>query len=218
VNKPVLIEMWDQRFFYFVLKFEFNFIDALDKASALSTVQIDVENAERYEISYIDQGGKSKMPTILHCSPSGAIERIIYGLLEKNYMLAQAGGVPMLPVWLSPTQVRIIPVAERHREAAEEVALMIGCRADIDDRDETVGKKIRDAGMEWIPYVAVLGDEELENGELSVTIRSESQPKQPKKVNIKPWDLAARIQTETGGLPYKGLALPLYLSTRPKFL
>jgi threonyl-tRNA synthetase len=218
VNKPVIIEMWDQRFFYFVLKFEFNYIDALDKASALSTVQIDVENAERYDINYIDQNGEAKRPTILHCSPSGAIERIIYGLLEKNYMLAQAGKVPMLPVWLSPTQVRVIPVADRHREAAEEIALMLGCRVDIDDRDESVGKKIRDAGMEWIPYVAVLGDEEFEKGELTVTIRSESEPKKPKQVKIMPWDLSARIQTETSGLPYKGLALPVLLSTRPKFL
>jgi len=218
VNKPVIIEMWDQRFFYFVLKFEFNYIDALDKASALSTVQIDVENAERYDINYIDQNGEAKRPTILHCSPSGAIERIIYALLEKNYMRTQAGEVPMFPVWLSPTQVRVIPIADRHREAAEEVAMMLGCRVDIDDRDESVGKKIRDAGMEWIPYVAVLGDDEFEKGELTVTIRSESEPKKPKQVKIKPWELSARIQTETAGLPYKGLALPVHLSARPKFL
>jgi len=106
VDKPVIVEMWDERFFYFVLKFEFNFIDALDKASALSTVQIDVENAKRYDINYIDKQGEAQRPTILHCSPSGAIERIIYGLLEKQHMHAQAGGVPILPVWLSPTQVR----------------------------------------------------------------------------------------------------------------
>jgi len=58
VQKPVLIEMWDDRFFYFVLKFEFNFVDTLDKASALSTVQIDVENAERYDIAYVDEAGE----------------------------------------------------------------------------------------------------------------------------------------------------------------
>ena len=218
VDKPVIIEMWDERFFYFVLKFEFNYIDALDKASALSTVQIDVENAERYGINYIDQDGVSREPTILHCSPSGAIERIIYALLEKNHMLTEAGGVPMLPVWLSPTQVRVIPVAERHREAAVEVALMLGCRTDIDDRDETVGKKIRDAGREWVPYVAVLGDEEFQTGELTVNIRSESQPKKPKQVKMKAWDLSARVLDEVAGMPYKGLALPMYLSMRPRFL
>ncbi|KQC13185.1 MAG: threonine--tRNA ligase, partial [Methanosaeta sp. SDB] len=83
VNKPVLIEMWEERFFYFVLKFEFNFVDALDKASALSTVQIDVENAERYDINYTDVDGSLKRPIILHCSPSGAIERLMFALLEK---------------------------------------------------------------------------------------------------------------------------------------
>ncbi|MCD4799433.1 MAG: threonine--tRNA ligase, partial [Methanosarcinales archaeon] len=218
VDKPVLVEMWDERFFYFVLKFEFNFIDALDKASALSTVQIDVENAERYDINYIDRQGEAQRPTILHCSPSGAIERIIYGLLEKQYMRTQAGGVPILPIWLSPTQVRVIPVTERHMEAALEVEQMLGCRVDIDDRAETVGKKIRDAGMEWIPYVVVLGDEEFASGDLSVTVRSESQPKKPKQVKMKAWDLSARVKAEIAGLPYKGLALPVYLSMRSKFL
>ncbi len=218
VDKPVIVEMWDERFFYFVLKFEFNFIDALDKASALSTVQIDVENAKRYDINYIDKQGEAQRPTILHCSPSGAIERIIYGLLEKQHMHAQAGGVPILPVWLSPTQVRVIPVAQRHMESAGEVAQMLGCRVDIDDRAETVGKKIRDAGMEWIPYVVVLGDEEFASGDLSVTVRSESQPNKPRQVKMKAWDLSARVQAEIAGLPYKGLALPVYLSVRPKFL
>jgi len=177
-----------------------------------------VENADRYDINYIDEQGNARHPFILHCSPSGAIERIIYGLLEKNYMLTQAGGVPMLPVWLSPTQVRVIPIAQRHLETAAEVAQMLGCRVDIDDRDETVGKKIRDAGMEWIPYVAVLGDEELEKGELTVTIRSQSMPGKPKKVKMKAWDLSTRIQTEIAGLPYKNIPMSVYLSSRPKFL
>jgi len=121
VNKPVLIEMWEERFFYFVLKFEFNFVDALDKASALSTVQIDVENAERYDINYTDADGSLKRPIILHCSPSGAIERLIFALLEKAHRVSQEGKVPMLATWISPTQVRVIPVSERHLARAEEV-------------------------------------------------------------------------------------------------
>ena len=97
VDKPVLVEMWDTRFFYFVLKFEFNFVDALAKASALSTVQIDVENAERYDISYVNAEGKLVNPSVLHCSPSGAIERCIYALLEKAAMEADEGKVPNAP-------------------------------------------------------------------------------------------------------------------------
>jgi len=218
VNKPVLIEMWDRRFFYFVLKFEFNFVDALAKASALSTVQIDVENAQRYDINYIDTDGEAKRPVVLHCSPSGAIERCIYALLEKAAMEAENGAVPMLPVWLSPTQVRIIPIAERHLEFAKKISEQFNCRVDIDDREDTVGKKIRDAGREWIPYVAVVGDRELEKGTINVTIRSESQPKKPKKLEMSAVELNNRIRSETEGLPYRELPLCEFVSMRPKFI
>ncbi|MGP8319762.1 MAG: threonine--tRNA ligase [Methanosarcinaceae archaeon] len=218
VNKPVLIEMWDTRFFYFVLKFEFNFVDALSKASALSTVQVDVENAGRYDINYIDSDGKSKKPVVLHCSPSGAIERCIYALLEKEAMDMEKGAVPMLPVWLSPTQVRIIPIAQRHLEFAEKVCEQLKCRVDIDDREDTVGKRIRDAGREWIPYVAVIGDKEEKNGNINVTIRSESQPNKPVKIEMSSKDLNKRIMSEIDGLPYRGLPLSKYVSMRPKFI
>jgi len=218
VKKPVLIEMWDERFFYFVLKFEFNFVDTLDKASALSTVQIDVENAERYDISYVDEAGEKKRPILLHCSPSGAIERVMYALLEKAAKEADQGRLPMLATWLSPTQVRIIPVAERHQARAEEVAKDLGFRTDIDDRDETVGKKIRDAGREWIPYVAVIGDEELSSGQLAVTVRANSTPKSPAKSKMTVDELKKRIQAETEGKPWRRLPLPVKLSLRPKFI
>ena len=218
VNKPVLIEMWDERFFYFVLKFEFNFVDALDKASALSTVQIDVENAERYDINYTDADGSLKRPIILHCSPSGAIERLIFALLEKAHRDSTEGKVPMLATWISPTQVRVIPVAERHLARAQEVERALGFRADIDDRDETVGKKIRDAGREWVPYVVVIGDSELESGKLAVTVRAESEPKKPKKVEMTTEELKARLASETAGKPKKRLPLPVKLSERPRFI
>ena len=218
VNKPVLIEMWDERFFYFVLKFEFNFVDALDKASALSTVQIDVENADRYEIDYADAAGALRRPVILHCSPSGAIERLMFALLEKAHRVSVEGKVPMLATWISPTQVRVIPVAERHLARALEVAEAIGFRTDVDDRDETVGKKIRDAGREWIPYVAVIGDQELESGKIAVTVRAESQPKKPYKVEMTPEELKVRIGSETAGKPWKRLPLPVKLSERPRFI
>jgi threonyl-tRNA synthetase len=218
VKKPVLIEMWDERFFYFVLKFEFNFVDTMDKASALSTVQIDVENSERYDMSYVDEAGERQRPILLHCSPSGAIERVMYALLEKAARLSEEGKLPMLETWLSPTQVRIIPVAERHQARAQQIASELGLRTDIDDRDETVGKKIRDAGREWIPYVAVIGDEELASGELTVTVRAESTPKSPAKVKMSPADLKARVSAETAGKPWRRLPLSMMLSERPKFI
>ncbi|MBP2030944.1 threonyl-tRNA synthetase [Methanohalophilus levihalophilus] len=218
VNKPVLVEMWDTRFFYFVLKFEFNFVDAINKASALSTVQIDVENAERYDINYIDTNGEATRPIILHCSPSGAIERCIYSLLEKAAMDADEGKVPILPTWLSPTQVRIIPIGTQHLEFAKDVASRLDCRADIDDRDESVGKKIRNAGMEWIPYVVVVGDNEMESGNLNVTVRAESEPKKPMKVEMSVDELNQKIWSEIADMPFQRLPLDQLLSRRPKFL
>ena len=218
LKKPILVEMWDRRFFYFVLKFEFNFVDALDKASALSTVQIDVENAERYGITYVDSDGKEKHPLILHCSASGAIERVMYALLEKAYMDAEKGKLPMLPVWLSPTQVRIIPVAERHLGIAMEIAEKLRknrIRVDIDDRDETTAKKVRDASTSWIPYIVVLGDREVESGKITVTIREESSIDRQKRVEMTVEELIELIKSKTDGKPFKPLSLPVLLSRRP---
>ena len=218
VKKPVLIEMWDERFFYFVLKFEFNFVDTMDKASALSTVQIDVENAERYDITYIDEAGEKQRPILLHCSPSGAIERVMFALLEKAARLSEEGKLPMLQTWLSPTQIRVIPVAERHQARAFEIAGELGFRTDVDDRDETVGKKIRDAGREWIPYVAVIGDEELESGQMTVTIRADSTPKNAAKSKMTVEYLRKRVSAETAGKPWRRLAMSMKVSERPKFI
>ena len=218
-GKPVLIEMWEERFFYFVLKFEFNFIDSLNKASALSTVQIDVENAERYDITYTDSNGNKQYPTILHCSPSGAIERCVYGLLEKEAMRSEQGQVPMLPVWLSPTQVRIVTIADKHVPFAEALAdALCNVRVDIDDREETVGKKVRDAAKEWIPYVVTVGDAELESGRIPVVVRAESAQGKPKRVDMTREELAERLQREIACLPYRPLPVVKNLSKRPKFV
>ena len=218
-GKPVLIERWDQRFFYFVLKFEFNFVDALGKASALSTVQIDVENAERYGIKYVDANGEEKSPIILHCSPSGAIERCMYALLERAYLEKERGVLPMLPLWLSPTQLRIIPVAERHLEYIEGILPVLnGIRADVDDREETVSKKIRDAGRDWIPYVAVVGDKEVERKTLSVTIREESSKGKQKTEEMDVYALKNRIEQVIKSKPFRELALSYKLSERAKFV
>lgn len=220
LQKPILIEMWDHRFFYFVLKFEFNFVDALDKASALSTVQIDVENAERYNITYVDADGKEKYPYILHCSVSGAVERVMYALLEKAKFMLDEGKLPMLPVWLSPTQVRVIPVSERYVGEAVKIAEKIekeGIRVDVDDRNETLGKRIRDAQTEWIPYIAVLGEKEVQSGKLTVTIRAESTQKEQKRAELTVEELVERVKGECEGKPFMPLPVPKLLSTRPSF-
>jgi len=202
-GKPALVEMWDERFFYFVLKWEFNFLDSLDKASALSTDQIDIENAERYGITYTDEKGEQRHPLILHCSPSGAIERDIYAMLEKAYMDQNKGKPPTLPIWLSPTQVRVIPVSERFYEDAEKVAERIKIykiRVDLDDRPLTMQKKVREAEMEWIPYIVVIGEKEVKSDTLTVRERSIGKIGELGKFRqMKLEDLANEIESKTNG-------------------
>jgi threonyl-tRNA synthetase len=215
-GKPALVEMWRERFFYFILKWERNFVDNLDKASAMSTDQIDVENGERYDINFMDEDGQQKHPLILHCSPSGAIERDIYALLEKAAFDMKKGVRPGLPLWLIPTQVRVIPVGEDFLPHATKVADEIESkmvRVDVDNRDETVGKKIRDAEKEWIPYIIVLGEKEASAEKFPVRVRADG-----KLHDMAMKDLITEIKDKTSGKPFKPLPVPKYLQSRPKFV
>lgn len=209
-GKPALVEMWDERIFYFVFKYEWNYVDNLDKASALTTDQIDIENGERYDIRYTDREGNEKHPVILHLSPSGAIERMMYALLEKAYKDSQKGIKPSLPLWLSPTQVRFIPVSKEHLSFLEKIEIE-GVRYDIDDRNETLAKRIRAAEKEWVPYIAVVGDKEIENKTFSVRKRNGGN----KEMCLE--DIISEIKERTKGKPFKKLPLPIKLSKRPIF-
>ncbi len=214
-RKPVLTEIWDERFFYFILKWEFNFIDNLDKASALSTDQLDIENAERYDITYIDEKGEKKHPLILHCSPSGAIERCVYAMLEKAYREQLRGGVPILPLWLAPVQVRVIPVSDSFLNEADKIADEIekNCiRVDVDDRALTLPKKVREAETEWINYILVIGQREIDSGVLPVRDR---EARKIRKMRLQ--QLVEMIKKETKDKPFQPLTLPRHLSKRPQF-
>jgi threonyl-tRNA synthetase len=218
-NKPVLVEVWKQKFFYFVLKWEFNYIDNLGKASALSTDQIDVENANRYQIEYVDEDGTRKNPIILHNSPSGAIERVIYVLLENASRILKSGGVPFIPFWLSPTQVRIIPVnKDLHLDyclkITDELLTSNRIRTDIDDRDESVAKRIRDAESEWIQYILVIGDNEIQNQNLTVRDRQQ----RGRQIRMTPEEFVKKISAQLQGKPYIPLNLPKNLSDRPQIM
>ncbi|MBD3164353.1 threonine--tRNA ligase [Candidatus Woesearchaeota archaeon] len=216
LGKPILLELWDERIFYFALKYEFNFVDTLGKASALSTDQIDIENGERYGIEFIDKDGKARNPLILHCSPSGAIERVMYALLEKAAFEQKAGKAPKLPMWLAPTQVRVIPVSEEFigyaREITDEI-LKNDIRADLDDRGLHVGKKIREAETEWCSTVLVIGEREKESGKLRVRIRG-----QKNLAEMDTESLVEHIKKEAKGMPFRKLPLPIELSKRPIFV
>ena len=215
-GKPFLAEVWNERFFYFALKWDLNFVDNQDKAAALSTDQIDVENAKRYEITFVDEKGEKQYPLILHCSPSGALERDIYALLEKAYREQMTGKAPMLPLWLSPTQVRLIPISDKFLDKLEALAQQIAAhniRVDIDDSSSTLQKKIREAEQEWVPYIIVVGDKEIESGTLSVRVREEKG----KQETLTAEQLIAKVSEKIAGKPFKALPLPLYLSKRPQF-
>ncbi|MBS3149732.1 threonine--tRNA ligase [Candidatus Woesearchaeota archaeon] len=216
-NKPALIEIWEEKFFYYVFKYEINFVDALDKAATLSTDQIDVENGERYDINFVDKEGKKQHPLILHLSPSGAIERVIYALLEKNAMLQKEGRNPSFPLWMTPIQVRFIPISvDDHLKYVDNLKKKFEenkIRVDIDDTKDTLGKKIRKAELEWIPYIVVVGEKEIKENKLNVRIREENQQK---TFNID--ELIKLINNETKNMPFKALSLPRYLSKRPIFV
>ena len=222
LGKPVLLEMWDERIFYFILKYEFNFVDVSEKASALSTDQIDIENGERYNIKFTDNDGKMKHPLILHCSPSGAIERVIYTLLEKQAMKMNKGIKPMFPLWLSPTHVRLIPVGDefisdckRIVDEFNEISEFEKIRTDIDDREESVSKKIRDAEKEWTPIIIVVGEKEKKSKKFTPRFRVSDIGESNKSYSIK--EIFKLITTKTKGFPQKPIPLPIYLSKRPKF-
>lgn len=213
-GKPVLVEMWDERFFYFTLKWEFNFIDNLGKASALSTDQIDVENSERYGITFVDEDGNKKYPIILHNSPSGAIERVIFALLEKSAKLMRQGKVPYLPLWLMNTQVRIIPIGNEFMPQCNELLAVLkenSIRGDIDDRDETLSKKIREAETEWIHYIVIIGEKEVASNTVSIR---ERLTKKNYSENVT--KLVTLIKDQVKDKPFLPINLQEYLSSRPR--
>ncbi|HWH08074.1 MAG TPA: threonine--tRNA ligase, partial [Candidatus Thermoplasmatota archaeon] len=215
MGRPILIEMWDDRFFYFVMKFEFNVVDTMGKAAALSTVQIDVENTERFGIEYTAADGQKRTPLLLHASLSGSIDRNVYALLETEARRMNAGQKAQLPFWLSPTQVRFLPVSDQYvpacREFAERLWQEAGIRADVDDRDQGVGRKIRDAEKEWVPLTVVYGEKEAGSQMLPVRSRT-GEPKDLKFTEL--CDHARHLQ---GGRPTAKLPVPTLLTMRPVF-
>lgn len=212
-GKPLLMEQWSHQFFYYALKYEFNFVDANAKAAALTTDQIDTENAKRFGITFVDADGKDRHPYILHLSPSGAIERVIYAFLEKAGFDIAAGRTPALPVWLAPTQVRLVPVSPDELPACEKLLdAFPDLRMDLDDSGDTLAKKVRRAEKEWIPYVGVVGEREARSGALAVRVRATREQRA-----MTPAELREEVRRATAGKPSRPLPLPRLLSRRPTF-
>jgi threonyl-tRNA synthetase len=211
-GRPVLFEIWKERLFYFILKLEFNVVDGQKKAATLSTAQIDVENAARFGIHYADENGQPQTPLILHVSISGSIDRNLYALLEQQARIKEGGGNADLPYWLSPVQLRLIPVSSSSLPRCLEIALHLKARVEIDDRKETLGHKIRDAEVKWIPFIGIIGEKELESG--AISLRERGTPEQ----KILPLvELAQILGGYQGEKPYEPINWPLLISKQPRF-
>jgi threonyl-tRNA synthetase len=134
-------------------KIDLHVRDSLGRSWQLATIQLDYHQPKQFGNTYVGSDNHEHTPAVIHRAVYGSFERFI-GILIEHY----AGA---FPVWLAPVQVRVIPVGEAHRESAEELKEKLGeYRVEIDERDETVGKRIRDAEVEKIPYVVVYGDKE----------------------------------------------------------
>ncbi len=147
-------------------KIDVKLIDAIGRPWQLSTVQFDFTLPQRFDLSYIGGDGKAHQPVMLHRALLGSLERFL-GVLIEHY----AGA---FPIWLAPVQVVLIPIAERHHDHAKRIRELLhdeGLRVESDERNEKMGFKIREAQTMKVPYMLILGDKEIESGQVSVRNR-----------------------------------------------
>jgi len=171
---------------------------------------------EKYDIKFTDDDGVVKRPIILHNSPSGAVERVVWGLLESA-IRNQDKLIPGFKTWLSPIQVRILPISEKTLDYAEKLmneVNILGYRADLDDRNEKLGKKIRNSEIEWIPYTVIVGEKELESNTISIRQRLINQPYGENKRTTVSYNevklkfLLEMLKKDTEGYPKHKLPVP----------
>jgi len=216
INRPVLVYIYpkeEKR--YWTINIEYHIIDNKNKPREIGTVQIDIGNWERFGITYKDKDNKEKGVVILHTAILGTVERFLYTIFDKALENSLKGKKPYLPVWIAPVQVRIIPISEKHLEYSKEILNKLkneGIRVDLDDRDLRFSKKIAEAEKEWINYIVVIGDKEVESQKLSVKVRESDENKE---MSVK--ELISEIKEKTKDYPSKELTMPEFLSLRPKF-
>jgi threonyl-tRNA synthetase len=211
-GNQVLIHIVESGMYYWVLNIEFNFVSQQKRIIESSTAQIDVGNAKRFNISYVDEEGKARRPVIIHTAVIGSLERFMADLLERASSLE----VPFLPTWICPIQVRFINVSNDSLDFAIKLAEKFNdnnIRADVDDRGESVAKRIANAESEWIPYIVVIGKKEVNGGKLPVRIRSLR-----KTLDMSEEELLKKVKDETQGWPYRPLYFNMLLSKRPRFV
>ncbi len=147
-------------------KLDFDVTDALGRKWQCATIQLDFQFPQKFDLNFVDADGGHKRPVMIHRAIMGSIERFI-GILIEHF----AG---VFPAWLSPVQVRVLPIADRHHEYADQVVKSLqygGVRVELDTRNEKIGYKIREAEMQKVPFILVVGDKEAEAGAVSVRRR-----------------------------------------------
>ena len=148
-------------------KLDFHLADSLGRTWQCGTIQLDMQMPERFELEYVGEDGQKHRPVMIHRVVLGSIERFI-GVITEHF----AGA---FPAWLNPVQVKLLTVTDRVDNYAKDISAKLdamGFRVEIDDRNEKIGKKIREATMEKVPYMLVLGDRDMENNTVSVRHRS----------------------------------------------
>jgi len=151
-------------------KIDIKLVDAIGRLWQLSTVQFDFTLPERFQLEYVGEDGKRHQPLMVHRALYGSVERF-FGVLIEHY----AGA---FPVWLSPVQVAIIPIGEKHQAYAHEVAGKLkaaGVRVHVDDRNEKMNAKIREHALQKVPFQLVVGDKEVESGQVNVRVRGQEK-------------------------------------------
>lgn len=148
-------------------KLDFHLEDSIGRTWQCGTIQLDMQMPERFDLEYVGSDGERHRPVMIHRVAFGSIERFI-GILTEHY----AGA---FPTWMAPVQVKVLPITDRTAEYADEIAgklAALGIRVETDHRSEKVGYKIREAQMEKIPFMVVLGDKEAEAGQVAVRNRA----------------------------------------------
>jgi len=214
-GKPALLNFVPEGIYYWVLNIEYHIIDELERPREIATFQIDIGNAKRFGISYVNERSEKQFPPIIHTAVIGSVERYLFTILDQCARTEAKHEKPSLPLWLSPTQVRVIPLRPEFIKFATETATQLAAhnvRADVDDRDESVDKRVRDAELNWIPYVTVVGKREVEGNVIAVRRRRDG-----KQYSSTVPELAKDVAALTNGYPSMPLKLPILISQRPGY-
>lgn len=214
-KKPVLLSFVPEGLYYWVINVEYTIIDDLGRPREIATFQIDIGNARRFGIAYTDSGGSKRHPPIIHTALIGTVERYIFAALDTAVKLEREGKVPCLPLWLTPAQVRIIPVSDAYMQPARDLLSQIedaGIRVDLDDRSESLPKRVREAEVSWVPYIVVIGEKEIKTGLVNVRKRETGE-----QVSMPVGDLVEEISRRTQGYPKTPLKMPPLISRRPVY-